>query len=330
MATQEFFGVKAQPNSVARQRVPIGALGDGTPVTLPVVVVAGKEDGPTMYFQGAIHGNEVTGVEVLRGILARLNPAEMRGTLVCVPTANAPAFITKTRGFSLEERGPFDLNRIYPGNARGVLSERIVHTLFHEFVLKTDVTVDFHSALVGCNIHPFVYVDPADDETGTLDLRVRLAQAFGTDLAYYKKRGAKMGTSVMTGSLAAQAEVHRKPVLTFEMGESERISWSVVDRCIEGGLNMLRALEMIPGKAALRTDQRTFSTIGMVLSDHAGLFHPKVALGQEVTKGQLLGEVVDLFTDERHPSVSPSDGVVLRLMLNSPVMTGAELFWVVW
>jgi predicted deacylase len=330
MATQEFFGVKVQRNQVARQRVPVGALGDGTPLTLPVIIVGGRDDGPTMYFQGAIHGNEVTGVEVLRGILARLDPAQMRGTLVCVPTANAPAFITKTRGFSLEERGPFDMNRIYPGNAKGVLSERIVHTLFHEFVLKTDVTVDFHSALEGCNIYPFVYVDPADDETGSLEVRVRLAQAFGTDLAYYKKRGAKMGTSVMTGSLSAQADAQRKPVLTFEMGESDRISWDVVDRCVEGGLNMLRAMEMIPGKAVLKTDQRKFSTIGMVISDHAGLFHPKVALGQEVKKGQLLGEVVDLFTDERHPSVAPNDGVVLRLMLTSPVMTGAELFWVVW
>jgi uncharacterized protein len=330
MATQEFFGVKAQKGGIVRQRVPVGALGDGTPITLPVIVIAGPDDGPTMYFQGGIHGNEVTGIEVLREILARINPSELRGTLVCVPTANAPAFITKTRGFSLEERGPFDMNRIYPGSAKGVLSERIVHILFNEFVLKADVTVDFHSALVACNIHPFVYVDPADDEAGNLDLRVRLAQAFGTELAYYKKRGAKMGTSVMAGSLTTQAELHKKPVLTFEMGESERISWSIVDRCVEGGLNMLREMGMLPGKAALRKDQKQFSTIGMVISDHAGLFHPKVSLGQEVRKGQLIGEVVDLFTDEKHESVAPNHGTVLRLMLNSPVMTGAELFWVVW
>jgi predicted deacylase len=330
MATQEFFGVKVERGAVVRQRVPVGALGDGTPITLPVVIIGGTENGPTVYLQGAIHGNEVTGVEVLRRLLARISPADVRGTIVAVPTANPPAFISKTRGFSLEERGPFDMNRTFPGSERGVLSERIVYTLFHEFVLKADVTVDFHSALVGCNIHPFVYVDPADDEAGNLETRVRMAQAFGTDLAYYKKRGSKMGTSVMSGSLTTQAELHKKPVLTFEMGESERISWGIVDRCVEGGFNMLRALEMLPGKATLKTDQRKFSTIGMVISDHAGLFHPKVTLGQEVKKGQVLSEVVDVFTNESHPSVAPNDGVVLRIMLNSPVMTGAELFWVVW
>lgn len=330
MAALEFFGVKAQRNDVARQRVPVGALGDGTPVTLPVIVIAGKGDGPVIYFQGGVHGDEVTGIEVLRGILARINPAELRGTVVAVPTANPPAFISKTRGFALEERGPFDLNRIFPGSAHGVLSERIAHILFHEFVLKADFTVDFHSALTGCNIHPFVYVDPDDDEAGTLDLRIRMAQAFGTDLAYHKKRGSKLGTSVMTGSLTTQAEQRKKPVLTAEMGEADRISWNVVGCCVDGGVNMLRELEMLPGKAARRTDQRRFSTIGLVHSERAGLVHPQVTLGEEVRKGQLLGEVVDVFTHEAHPSVAPNDGVVLRLMLNSPVMTGAELFWVVW
>lgn len=330
MASQEFCGIKVQRNSVVRQRVPLGALGDGTPLTLPIIIVGGKEEGPTLYLQSAVHGNEVTGVEVLRAMLERINPAELRGTVVAVPTANPAAFITKTRGFTLEERGPFDINRTFPGNAHGVLSERIAHTLLHEFVLKSDVTVDFHSALVGCNIHPFVYVDPADDEAGNLAIRVRLAQAFGTDLAYYKKRGAKMGTSVMTGSLTTQAELHKKPVLTFEMGESERISWDVVPRCIEGGLNMLRAMDMLPGQATLRTDQKTFSTIGMIHAEQAGLFHPKVKLGQEVRKGQLLAEVVDVFTHEVQAVTSPADGVALRIMLNSPVMTGAELFWVVW
>lgn len=329
MPALEFFGVKAQRNNVTRQRIVVGELGDGTAVTLPVILIGGKDDGPIIYLQGGIHGDEVTGIEVLRGILARIDPGQLRGTVVAVPTANPPAFLSKTRGFALEERGPFDMNRIFPGSARGVLSERIVHVLFNEFVLKADFTVDFHSALTGCNIHPFVYVDPDDDEAGTLDLRIRMAQALGTDLAYHKKRGSKLGTSVMTGSLTTQAELAKKPVVTAEMGEANRISWNVVERCIDGGINMLRELEMLRGKAVRRTDQRRFSTIGLVHSEHAGLFHPKVSLGQEVRKGQLLGEVVDVLTDERHQSVAPDDGVVLRIMLNSPVMSGAELFWVV-
>ncbi len=72
MANQEFMGVKAERNAVVRQRVPVGQLGDGTPVTLPVIVIGGKDDGPTIYLQSGIHGDEVTGIEVLRGILTRV------------------------------------------------------------------------------------------------------------------------------------------------------------------------------------------------------------------------------------------------------------------
>jgi predicted deacylase len=330
MAAQEFLGIKVKRNAVVRERVPIGALGDGTPLSLPVIIVGGKDDGPTIYLQSGIHGDEVTGVELLRGILVRLKPEEVHGTVVAVPTANPPAFITRTRGFVLEERGPFDVNRTFPGSKTGVLSERIAYALFHEFVLKADYTVDFHSALRGCNIYPFVYVDPADDETGTLAVRIRMAQAFGTDLAYYKKRGAKLGTSVMTGSLTTQADQQKKPVLTAEMGEAERISWDVVERGVEGGVNMLREIEILAGKVVNPKEQRKFSTIGMVISEHAGLFHPKVRLGEEVRKGQRLAEVVDVYTHQSHTVTAPNDGVVLRLMLTSPVMVGAELVWVVW
>ncbi len=329
MANQEFMGVKAERNAVVRQRVPVGQLGDGTPVTLPVIVIGGKDDGPTIYLQSGIHGDEVTGIEVLRGILTRVSPSELSGTIVAVPTANPPAFISKTRGFSLEERGPFDMNRVFPGSAHGVLSERIAHALFHEFVMKADFTVDFHSALAGCNIHPFVYVDPADNESGTLDVRVRMAHAFGTELVYYKKRGSKLGTSVMTGALSTQGDLHKKPVLMAELGEAQRITWDMVGRSVDGGLNMLRELGMLAGKPVATKEPRKFSTIGLVHTDEAGLLHPKVTLGQEVRKGQLLGEVVDVFTHKAHPVAAPSDGVVLRVMLNSPVMSGAEVFWVV-
>jgi predicted deacylase len=330
MSNQQFFGVKAERNAVVRERVPVGQLGDGTPITLPVIVIGGAQDGPTIYLQAGVHGDEVTGIEVLRGILAQVTPSDLRGTIVAVPTANPPAFISKTRGFLLEERGPFDMNRIFPGAEHGVLSERIAHVLFHEFVLKADFTVDFHSALAGCNIHPFVYVDPADDDTGTLEIRERMARAIGTDLLYYKKRGAKLGTSAMGGSLSSQADQHRKPAIMLEMGESQRISWDVMDRCVTGGVNMLRALGMLPGAPAPAREQRRFSTIGLVHGDRAGLFHPKVVLGQEVRKGQVLGEVVDVLGDRTEAVVAPNDGVVLRVMLNSPVMSGAELFWVVW
>jgi uncharacterized protein len=327
---QRFLGVTPQAGKVTRERVVIGQLPDGTALSLPVIIIAGKTDGRTIYLQSGLHGDELTGVATLHGIVSQLDPADISGTVVAVPYANPAAVITKSRGFAIEERGPFDLNRIFPGSASGTLSERIAFTLFHEFVLAADYTVDFHSALAGCNIHPFVYIDPDDDDTGTLAVRERMGRAFGAGfLSYRKARGSKLGTSNMGGSISSQADQQRKPVLAVEMGESGRISWDFVERGVRGGMNMLREMGILAGETAPVEEQRTFSKISLIHSDMAGLFAPRVQLGQQVREGQILAKMSDAFTGETREVVAPHDGIVLRLMLTAPVMTGAELFWVV-
>src|SRR5579872_4548087 len=175
-----FLGVTARPGEVTRNRVPVGELADGTPVALPVVVIHGAQPGPTLYIQAGLHGDEMTGVEICRRTLPTIDPAVLKGTVVSVPLANVPSHLSRTRGFLHEERWLIDINRIFPGNPHGLLSERIAHVLFNEFVLPADFSFDLHSALDGCEMGPHAYIDPADDDTGTLAIREKVALAFGT------------------------------------------------------------------------------------------------------------------------------------------------------
>ncbi len=61
-----------------------------------------------------------------------------------------PSHLTRTRGYLHEERWLIDINRIFPGNPEGLLTERIASILFESFVRQADVTIDLHSALDGC------------------------------------------------------------------------------------------------------------------------------------------------------------------------------------
>ena len=65
----------------ATSSCPITRLVTGADVSLPVRVVHGREDGPTIWISAAIHGDEVVGVEVIRQVLAGLDPKQVRGTL---------------------------------------------------------------------------------------------------------------------------------------------------------------------------------------------------------------------------------------------------------
>lgn len=323
-----FLGVSAYAGSRVHARVPIGSYADGSPVELPVAMIRGRQPGPTLYLQAGLHGDELTGIDVCRRVLAELDPERLSGTVVSVPLANPPAHRSRTRGAVNEERGPIDANRVFPGSEGGLLTERIVHTLFHEFVLQADLALDLHSALDGCNILPFVYIDPDDDSSGTLDRREAAARAFGTPYLYYKGRGQKLGTSDMSRSLRSQADAAGIPSFSAEMGESRQVTAAYVPIGVRGVHNVLRHLGIEPGEVEPPEAQRAFRTITLAHADAGGALRWHVDLGDEVTSGQPIAELVDLFGAGVETVSAPTDGFVLRRMLFGSIATGAEVAWI--
>ena len=121
MARESFAigGVRVRAGTVRALELPITRLVTGADVTLPVRVVHGREDGPRIWIDAAIHGDEVVGVEVVRQVMAGLDPKTFRGTLVAVPIVNVLGFMTGDR--YLPDRR--DLNRSFPGSAARVAGQ---------------------------------------------------------------------------------------------------------------------------------------------------------------------------------------------------------------
>lgn len=323
-----FLGVPVVRGQVTRQRIPVAELADGSPVALPVVTIGGAQDGPVFFIQAAIHGDESTGIRICQEALARINPSEVSGTVVAIPVVNIPAYLTRTRGFLHEERWLIDINRIFPGTATGLLTERIAHLLVEDFVCQADFTLDLHAALDGCTIAPFVYVDPDDNESGTHELRQRCGYAFGTPYAFHKPRGQRFGTSDLSRSIAAVSDQRGKAVVTAEMGESRRVTAEHVDFGARGVLNVMSALGMLPPAAPREQPPRKFGNFDVVHANRGGMLQLHTALHAEVKTGDLLAEILDLFGETVEELRSPSDGFVLRTMLFASVASGAEIIWV--
>ena len=323
-----FLGVPVQSRETIRQRVLVGELSDGSPVAMPVVTIGGARPGPTFYIQAGIHGDELTGIAICREALRGLDPAAISGTVVVVPVANVPSFLTRTRGFLHEERWLIDINRIFPGNPHGLLTERIANILFEEFARPADVTLDLHSALAGCDIAPFVYIDPADDEGGTLGAREKYGLAFGTPYAYYKQRGGMFGTSDLSRSFSAQAEAAGIVTFCAEMGESRRVSWERVPLGVQGIRNVMISMGMLDEEPSTGAPARRFSTITLVHATKGGGLRLGVDLGDEVTAGQEIGEIVDVFGQRSERLEASHDGFILRAMRYGSVATGAEVVWI--
>ena len=71
--------------------------GLGFPVHVPVIVARGSKPGPVFGIVAALHGNELNGIWVIHSLMAKLEPARVRGTVVAVVVANPP--------FSLKDWG---------------------------------------------------------------------------------------------------------------------------------------------------------------------------------------------------------------------------------
>ena len=80
-------GFQIAPGQRQLVDLPVSKLSNHTPVTLPVHVLHGVRPGPTMFISAAVHGDELNGVEVIRRVLRTLQPANISGTLLCVPSS---------------------------------------------------------------------------------------------------------------------------------------------------------------------------------------------------------------------------------------------------
>lgn len=326
-----FLGVDCEAGETRKEKVKIGEYADGTPVLLPVAVVRGQEDGPTLHVQGAIHGDEVTGTAIARRVLQQVDARDMRGRLVVVPACNPPAYLSRTRAWSSEERIGADVWRLLPGWPGGLLSERISNVLLTEFMQAADVAIDLHSALDGANIAPFTYV-LSDQGDGTYETTKKLALEFGTPYVWRVDQIDPAELEQQPLSIRAVGQGYApgtsgNAIFIAEMGESRRVTEEYVDIGADGVRRTMSAMGMLPPADDAPPARREFTKVAPIHVDRGGGLHRFVDVGDEVEEGQVLGRIVDMFGDPLEEITAPISGFVLRAMLLANVATGAEAYW---
>src|SRR5690606_5774394 len=102
-----------------------GELPTGAPYLIPVMVISAGVPGPTLMVHTGMHGDEVLGAEIVREVWRRTEPRAITGRIILVPSSNLPAMSVRSRTNPAEiYPGPQDLNRVFPGDAEGSLTER--------------------------------------------------------------------------------------------------------------------------------------------------------------------------------------------------------------
>lgn len=290
----EIGPIRVRPGQAKAVSLPITRLVTGADVDLPVRVVHGREDGPTVWIDAAIHGDEAVGVEVVRQVLAELDPKSLRGTLIAVPIVNVLGFMTGDR--YLPDRR--DLNRSFPGSARGSLASRIAHLMMTEVVAKCDVGIDLHTGSDRRTNLPQIRADLDDPETR------RLAAAFGAPVMLHAK--------LRDGSLRQAAREAGAIALLYEGGEALRLEQEPIEVGVAGVLRVLAALGMLEADGAADASLECRAS-GWVRARGTGILHLEVELGDRVESGARLGRVADALGTGGRIVRADRDGIVIGL-----------------
>lgn len=298
--------IDVQPGQRATVDLPVSVLSNHTHVALPVHVVHGEEPGPVMFLSGAIHGDEIQGVEIIRRILTHPSLMKLKGTVLAVPIVNSFGFLNHTR-YMPDRR---DLNRCFPGSDRGSLASQVADIFFREVVLKCRFGIDYHTAALHRTNLPQIRLTPEDPEL------LSLAEAFAPPIILLSKLREK--------SLRLSAREAGVKVLLYEGGEALRFDEVAIDAAVKGSLRVMAHLGMIeplPGKPVQAT---VFSDASSwVRAPESGILHTTRRIGDRVGKREVVGVVADPLGTASLPLFSEHDGIIVG-RTNLPIVNRGD------
>jgi uncharacterized protein len=272
-------------------------------------VVRGASDGPRLALLSGVHPTEYPAMEANIRLTQQLDPSQLRGTIVSIPVVNVPAFLERTPFVCpIDQKNP---NRAFPGDPDGTFTDVLTHFIFQSVIAPSDALIDLHGGDMVEDLTPFSIFSVTGNAT-TDQASEALGRAFGLPylIAHRAQPGGLGGTTVQA---AAEAGI---PGIVPESGGRGLVSNDDTQALVDGVERSLRHLGMLPGGPPVEKPVTIINSFTWLTSPAEGMWYPAVQAGNQVTAGQVIGEVLDLFGEPRGEISTPHDGVVLFVTSN--------------
>lgn len=292
--------------------IPLSFLSDHTRMHLKVKVIHGRRDGPVTFVSAAVHGDEIIGVEIIRRLGEVKLLSQVRGTLILAPVVNTYGFVGLSR--YLPDRR--DLNRCFPGSAKGSMASQLANVFMTEIVERSDYGLDLHSGAVHRANLPQIRANLKDT------IIEEMAIAFGAPII--------LNSNLRDGSLREAAQEVGCNILLYEAGEALRFDESSIRIGVKGVLNVLRHTGMLaPRKSGRkRTEPIIANSSHWVRAPIGGILRAQKSLGAQVETEEIIGVVSDPLGRVNENVVARSAGVIIGRS-NLPIVNrGDALFHV--
>jgi hypothetical protein len=267
---------------------------------IPIPIVRIKNgDGPDVLMQAGNHGDEWEGQIGLGNLIRSLQPKDIKGRLVILPSANFPAAMAGQRTSPIDDG---NLNRTFPGNADGTITEQIAHFIEHVLLPTFDYSFDFHSGGSSLTYIPSALA-PRHDDAERMKKVVGMLKAFGAPVSY-------LAAAPQGGGRTFTSASHRQGVISMgtELGGGGLVTPHSLRVAQDGMRRVLAHIGLLQGPVPAATPTRLTEIGGddyYVYAPDGGLFEPLVELGDEVEAGQPAARIHFHDTPWREPETVP-------------------------
>ena len=274
----------------------------GQPYRLPMWLVNGRAEGPTLVVTAGVHPAEYASIAAALALGRSVDAATLRGRIIVVPVMNMPAFTA--RSIYVCPLDGKNLNRVFPGDPAGTASQQIAAWVFDNVITRADYYVDLHGGDLIEALVPFtIFFKSGNDRVD--EMSFDLAKTFGI---HYLVRSETPGSTFCAASRAGI------PAILAEAGGQGIWTREDVAAHTNGLDRVMRRLKMISGNPPEDVPFTLLDQFLWLRSGHEGFWYPAVAVNDTVTAGQELGSVRDWEGRVLQAAISPADGRVLFIV----------------
>ncbi|WP_024737878.1 M14 family metallopeptidase [Enterocloster asparagiformis] len=307
--------------------VPAGELAHKAVVQLPVIVVAGKKEGPVLWINGTVHGDELNGSYAAWELSGEIDPEQLSGTLVVTPICNPIAFECRNKISAIDN---MDMDTAFPGDPEGMMTQRIAHMIYREIKANAGAVISFHTMATPYRANPYSVrkiIPGVSDSVNEVSEGMQRAFGVVTNCVVDLRGDTNELPGVTSGALDITCMKDGIPAFMGEMGQGGKVETEYVEAAKKGILNVMRYLKMLdgpvekPGRQVLITKRR------FLRSDKGGMIRMNVKSGDEVKAGESLLDL-HYYGDEMESYPARSDCYVIGVRENPVVSTGDRVAFV--
>jgi len=294
--------------------------GSDAALSIPVAVFHGAKAGPVLALVAGANGTEYASIIALEKLIGMLNPAEISGTVIIVPLINIQSFEQKVPHVNPVDRK--SMNRFYPGKMDGTQTERASFLITKQVVEQCDHLIDLHGGDLDESLRPYSYWTKTGNEKQDQISR-EMVLAFGLDHIIISTDRPKDPQA--SRYLENTATTRGKPSITAEAGHAGTVETDDLNALVNGCLNVMRYLKMLPGAPAVIEHPVWIEKVVTLASEQTGMFYPLVKRGTYVDQGMKVGYVTDYLGKVIFEARAPVAGVVLYVCAVPSMTKGATI-----